>query len=190
MRLAVRSIVEAIAPFGPEEEAHRRDVLAWVDSGADLFRVAKPASPPKHLVSYCVLVDTIARQALLVDHRDAQLWLPTGGHVDVEEHPADAAQREIHEELGIQPEFHAALGATPLMVTVTETVGLSESHTDVSLWFAFSGRRSAELTPDAGEFVDTRWWDFDDIEHGPDTRFDPYLPRFVRKLDAAAALRR
>lgn len=188
MRQVVRSVVEAIRPFDPQEEAHRSDALSWIDSGVDICRVAKPASPPKHLVSYCVLVDAIARQALLVDHRDAQLWLPTGGHVDVGEHPADAARREMHEELGIEPDFHAAVGATPLMVTVTDTVGRSETHTDVSLWFAFSGRRATELAPDPGEFVDTRWWDFDDIDHAPGTRFDPHLPRFVRKLDAAARL--
>jgi hypothetical protein len=68
------------------------------------------------------------------------------------------------------------------MVTVTRTAGISASHTDVSLWFAFDGSTETSLSPDAGEFVDTRWWGFDDIVHTAGTRFDPHLPRFVEKL--------
>jgi len=182
MREVVRSIVSEIAPLDPEEAAHRGDVIRWLDAGSDIFRTVKPATPPKHLVSYCVLVDTGARRILLVDHRDAQRWLPTGGHVDPGEHPAEAARREIQEELGISPAFHPAIGDTPLMVTVTETAGVSESHTDVSLWFAFNGSTEAPLSPDASEFVDTRWWTFDEVAHGPGTRFDPHVPRFIDKL--------
>lgn len=73
------------------------------------------------------------------------------------------------------------------MVTVTRTAGVSASHTDVSLWFAFAGSADQPLDPDAGEFVDTRWWSFDDVVHGPETRFDPHLPRFVEKLVRATA---
>lgn len=78
----------------------------------------------------------------------AQRWLPTGGHVDPGEHPAAAAQRELREELGVEPVFLGAVGDRPLLVTVTETVGLSESHTDVSLWFAFDGSVDQLLSPD------------------------------------------
>ena len=187
MRAVVRAIVSEIAPLDPLEAEHRADALAWIDSGLDIFRSAKPATPPKHLVSYCVLVDADRRRVLLVDHRDAQRWLPTGGHIDPGEHPVAAARREMHEELGIRPDFHPAIGDVPLLVTVTDTGGLSAGHTDVSLWFAFDGSGDRSLSPDAGEFVDTRWWKFDDIAHGPETRFDPHLPRFVSKLDQAMA---
>lgn len=105
MKEIVRSIVSDIAPLDSEEADHQADVIEWIDSGSDIFRSVKPATPPKHLVSYCVLVDSDARKLLLVDHRDAQRWLPTGGHADPNEHPADAAGREIREELGINPPF-------------------------------------------------------------------------------------
>lgn len=182
MRETIRSVVEAITPLDGEESAHRDRVLDWIDSGAEIIRTAKPATPPMHLVSYCVLVDGEGGRALLVDHRDAHRWLPTGGHVEHGEHPADTAQREMLEELGIEPEFHPLVGRNPLMVTVTETAGLSARHTDVSLWFAFDGSGADRLSPDAGEFVGAQWWDFGDIEHGIDTRFDPHLPRFIAKL--------
>lgn len=169
------------------EAEHRRDVLAWIDSGVEIFRLAKPATPPKHLVSYCVLIDSDRREVLLVDHRDAQRWLPTGGHVDPGEHPAKAAARELSEELGVKPTLHPALGGEPQMVTVTETGGLSSGHTDVSLWFVFDGSTGQPIEPDAREFADVRWWPFDDIDPLGDDAFDPHFPRFLSKLTTALA---
>lgn len=184
MREAVREIVVDIEPFDELEAEHRADVLEWIDSGAEIFRREKPATPPKHLVSYCVLVDEALGRILLVDHRLAERWLPTGGHVDSGEYPATTARREIHEELGIRPEFLTAIGDRPLMVTVTDTGGRSQTHTDVSLWFAFDARTAGPLVPDQREFADIRWWDIGEIRHSADTRFDPHLPRFAAKLAA------
>ena len=42
----------------------------------------KPDVPPKHLVSYFALVDERRGKLLLVDHKLAGLWLPSGGHVE------------------------------------------------------------------------------------------------------------
>lgn len=182
VRDVVRSLVEAIAPCDPEEAEHRLDVLRWIDAGSPLFRTERPAVPPKHLVAYCVLVDADTREVLLVDHRDAERWLPTGGHVEVDEHPADAAAREIVEELGVAPRPLASIGRDPLMVTVTRTQGRSERHTDVSLWFVFDGSSDAPLVPDETEFAGTRWWRFDDVGASGEVEFDPHLPRFIDKL--------
>ncbi len=178
-------MVHGIEPMDSEEAEHRSDVLAWIDAGSPLFRTAKPATPPKHLVSYCVLADTDSERIFLVDHRDAERWLPTGGHVEPDEHPADAAAREMSEELGIRPDFLAPVGPYPLLVTVTQTTGRSVPHTDVSLWFAFDLPTVGRIHPDATEFVGSRWWDLDVVRHGDGTRFDPHLPRFVAKLRAA-----
>lgn len=187
VRDVIRGIVDEIVPCDPEEAEHRLDVLEWIDSGSPIFRTERPAVPPKHLVAYCVLVDTDERKVLLVDHRDAERWLPTGGHVEVNEHPADAATRELVEELHVTPRFHAVIGADPLMVTVSRTQGRSESHTDVSLWFVFDGSSDAVLVPDEAEFAGTRWWGFDDVRVGGRVEFDPHLPRFLDKLRARVA---
>lgn len=66
-RAAIRREVALIRPFDEQEENHRADALAWIDSGALLFRTAKPAIPPKHLVSYFAVVD--GWNILLVDHK-------------------------------------------------------------------------------------------------------------------------
>lgn len=181
-RRAVRALVACIDPFDDIEQGHRSDTLAWIDSGAPLWRTAKPATPPTHLVAYSVLIDPIKQQVLLVDHRSAGLWLPTGGHIDQEEDPAAAAGRELTEELGIEARPLPAIGAGPLMVTVATTVGGAEPHEDVSLWYGFAASVDTPLTPDPREFADVAWWPIDAVSHGLATRFDPNIPRFLAKL--------
>ncbi|MEV4702232.1 NUDIX domain-containing protein [Actinoplanes sp. NPDC049316] len=48
-----------------------------------------------------VPVDPGTGDVLLVDHRNARLWLPPGGHVEPGEAPAVTAGRELAEELGV-----------------------------------------------------------------------------------------
>lgn len=92
---------------------------------------------------------------LLVDHINAGLWLPPGGHVEPDEHPADTARRETREELGIDPVF-AEEPAQPSFITVTRTVGRDHRHVDVSLWFLLIG--TAGHAPDGGS---------DGVQRGP-----------------------
>lgn len=42
-----------------------------------------------------------ADKALLIFHKKLQLWLPAGGHVEMNELPHEAAVREVFEETGI-----------------------------------------------------------------------------------------
>lgn len=174
MRLSIHAELLAITPHDALEQAHLQDALAWVDSGVELCRLAKPATPPKHLVAYFAVVD--GEHILLVDHRNAQLWLPAGGHVEPGEHPRDTVARELHEELGLKL-THPLL--PPLMLTCSETVGLTAGHTDVSLWYVVRASRHAPMQFDAGEFHGVRWFAFDGV---PLARSDPHLGRFLDKL--------
>lgn len=174
MRQAIRNEVATITPFDALEERHRDEVLAWIDSGAPLCRTAKPATPPRHLVSYFVCVD--GGHVLLVDHKNAQLWLPSGGHVEPDEHPRDTVLREAREELHLEAEF---LFAPPLMITCTETVGLTAGHTDVSLWYVLRHDRSLPITFDVAEFNDVQWFPFAKVAL---LKSDPHMGRFLDKL--------
>lgn len=176
MRDAIRAEIMAIDPFDAMENAHRNDALAWVASGVELCRTAKPATPPRHLVSYFVVVD--GDHVLLVDHRNARLWLPTGGHVEPGEHPRDTVVRELHEELGL---IQAEPVGRPRMITCATTVGLTAGHTDVSLWYVIFANRNAPLIFDAQEFREVRWFPLDDV---PFEHSDPHMKRFVQKLRA------
>lgn len=182
MRAAIRSELEAITPLDDLEMQHLGEALAWVDSDAPLCRTAKPATPPQHLVSYFAVVD--GESILLVDHKNAGLWLPPGGHVEVGEHPRDTVSREVSEELGFTPAHEIA---APLMVTRTTTVGLTAGHIDVSLWYVVSASRNQPISYDAQEFAGVRWFE---LSEAPLDRSDPHLGRFIRKLRANQPLER
>lgn len=174
MRPQIHAELATITPLDDLERAHLADATAWVESGAELCRTAKPATPPKHLVSYFVVASDT--QVLLVDHKNAQLWLPTGGHVEPGEHPRDTVRREVREELGwalTQPVD------APLMLTIATTVGCTAGHTDVSLWYVLRGDPAQPVDHDRDEFHTVRWFPFSEV---PLPRSDPHMARFLHKL--------
>ena len=129
-----------------------------------------------------MLVDVEAKQVLLVHHKRSGLWLPSGGHVEVGEHPSDTVRREVQEELAVEADF---LLPDPLLLTITETVpetesGVSTTHTDVSLWYVLHGTHTQLLDYDTREFYTVQWFPIDDLPE-PAT-MDPHMERFVDKL--------
>jgi 8-oxo-dGTP diphosphatase len=176
MRTIIGELVPAIQPSDPLERAHVAATLAWINSGAPIYRVAKPALPPQHLVAYFALLDPVTNQLLLVDHKKAGLWLPGGGHVEPGEHPDATVQRELREELHIPARF---LLPRPLFLTVTQTVGVTAGHTDVSLWYVLRGDSRQPLQYDHTEFLQIAWFPLDRL---PLQRSDPHLERFAAKL--------
>lgn len=195
----VADLVAAMVPADDRERADQDDCRRWLAATSDIYRRAKPATPPKHLVSYLVPVDPRDGSVFLVDHRLAGLWLPPGGHVEPGEEPAVTARREAMEELGIEADFSIA-GQAPFFLTVTETVSVaglkaSESdraahraHTDVSLWYLLAGHRGMPIILDPREFGGGRWWSAAEVRSSDPAFFDPCLGRFVAKLVAFLGL--
>jgi 8-oxo-dGTP diphosphatase len=182
MRETILSLIKTIQPFDELENTHCQSAIDWIQSGAEIFRIEKPATPPRHLVSYVVLVDFNRKKILLVDHIKARLWLPTGGHVEKDEHPNATVEREAQEELNILADFKIQ---TPFFITETVTVGLTAGHMDVSLWYMLNGDSGKVLTYDPQEFNGYRWFDFEEILKTDPTKLDPHMQRFTRKLLAS-----
>ncbi len=178
VRKQVKALVEGIDPLDQIEAEHIATTVAWINAGTPLFRTQKPATPPQHLVAYFVVMDMASGQLLLTDHKDAGLWLPSGGHVEPGEHPRATVVREAQEELGIVADF---VWPDPIFLTVTQTQGQSAGHTDVSLWYLLHGDVNMELTPEPGEFHGLAWFTFDQL---PLERVEPHLARFVAKLNS------
>src|SRR5579872_5742114 len=127
IRHEIQCAINSISSFDEEEQVHISFTKKWIESGVEIFRTAKPATPDPHLVAYFLLIDASSNQVLLVDHKKAGLWLPAGGHVELNEHPKETVKREIGEELAIEAEF---MCPDPLFLTVTKTVGQTAGHTD------------------------------------------------------------
>ncbi|HEY2549537.1 MAG TPA: NUDIX hydrolase [Streptosporangiaceae bacterium] len=182
---ALPDLVAGIVPADELEQAHQAGVLAWLESTRDIYRRGKPATPPRHLVSYGVLIDPDEQSLFLVDHRLAGLWLPPGGHVEPGEDPADTVRRETREELDIEAEFSIA-GPAPVFLTVTRTAGAGR-HTDVSLWYVISGNASSPIRLDDREFAGGRWWAPAELQSADPAMFDPHLGRFLAKIRSGTA---
>jgi 8-oxo-dGTP diphosphatase len=186
MSSELKSVITAlVSDFKPADDLgleQRQDVLAWLGGTDDIFRRVKPRTPSPHLVSYFLLIDRPAASVLLCDHRLSGLWLPTGGHVEPGEHPADTARREVVEELGVTAEFDPEFGEQPFFLTMAETAGPPAlRHVDVSFWFALAGRAGQRLDPDPREFAGVRWWPTADLRAASPGQFDPHM---LRALDA------
>ncbi|WP_068467561.1 NUDIX hydrolase [Candidatus Protochlamydia phocaeensis] len=176
VRFEIQQLVSALTPLDQVEKEHIDFVLRWIESGSELFRTQKPATPATHLVSYFVVVSPEREKILLVDHKKASLWLPPGGHVEPGEHPKETVRREVKEELGIEAEF---LFDAPILLTVNQTFGNVAQHTDVSLWYVIQADPDHRFNYDQEEFHQIRWFDLSAI---PLSRTDPHLPRFIQKM--------
>ena len=179
---AILNVIESIQPFDDLEALHVQDASNWIRTTTNsIFRISKPDNPPKHLVSYFVPVDEARRSLLLIDHVKSGLWLPAGGHVEIDENPADTVVREAKEELGLDAKFGKWTDDQPLMLTVTQTVN-GNVHTDFSLWYLIKGDSQIDLDFDRREMNGYRWYTFDELlgtDIGP---LDPHTHRFVNKL--------
>lgn len=172
----INDIVSSIEPLDALEDGHIKNTLVWIKSSVPIFRIAKPNIPDKHLVSYFVLFDQDAKKILLVDHKKAGLWLPSGGHVEVNENPKTTVVRKCFEELGIAADF---LYDAPIFLTSTVTVGTTAGHTDVSLWYVLRGDHRQNYKFETNEFNTIKWFGIDEL---PYEKSDPHMHRFIKKL--------
>jgi 8-oxo-dGTP pyrophosphatase MutT (NUDIX family) len=147
----------------------------------DVTGIIKPATPlTPHLVSRVALIDPSDGSTLLVDHINAQRWVSPGGHVEPDEHPADAAHREAQEELGISPGF-ADPDRRASFITISETVAIDHGHTDISLLWFFIGHKDMPLITGPSEFTEARWWTHQEVL-ADSKSLDPHYRRFVAKI--------
>jgi 8-oxo-dGTP diphosphatase len=180
MRDEILDEVSRIEPVDEIERLHIDDVVSWIQGPSDIFRIAKPDNPPKHLVSYFVVYDPRVQKLMLIDHIKADMWLPSGGHVEINEHPRETVRREAMEELELVADF-GIIGEAPAFITVTETRG-SGTHTDVSLWYVIAGNNTVDLNYDTREMRGLRWLNFDEVLAMDEQLLDPHMKRFVRKF--------
>ena len=172
--------VKQITPYDDLEQDHIDNAISWITNDGNIFRISKPDNPPKHLVSYFVIYDKVTKKIMLIDHLKAQAWLPSGGHVEVNEDPMMTVEREAYEELMLVSKFDV-IGSQPLFITVTETKP-PHTHTDVSLWYVISGDSEAAYEFDASEMNGYKWFSIDEIMDADIKLFDPHMKRFTHKF--------
>jgi 8-oxo-dGTP diphosphatase len=189
IRKKVSDLIDQVKPFDQIEQEQITDALAWIERGEEIFKIKSPDVPPKHLVSYSVLIDSKEKKILLLNHKKALLLLPSGGHVDKDEMPLETAKRELIEELGIDPKPLLENYGIPFFLSQITTVGLTAGHVDVDLWYLFEGDSTKSVNDNSEEFnrefSGYKWLSFEEILSTPIGNFDVNMHRFVEKLEAA-----
>ena len=135
----------------------------------------------RHLTASAIVLDDHDR-VLLVHHKKVGRWLYPGGHIDPDEDPAQAAQREVLEETGIRTRVvtdrlftHPAVTThaapyTIIEMDVTDAEVGAHRHIDlVYVLRATSGHLAAQLA----EVAEVQWVSFADL---PTLDTPPELP--------------
>lgn len=189
IRKQIEDLIGQVNPHDQIEKEQIKDTLDWIRSGAEIFKIKSPDVPPKHLVSYCIVIDPKERKILLLHHRKALLLLPSGGHLDKNEMPLETAKRELIEEVGIEPKPMFQNSEIPFFVSQITTVGLTAGHIDVDLWYLFEGDSNEPINDQSEEFLREfsgyKWLGFDEILALPIEKLDMNMHRFVNKLKEA-----
>ncbi len=103
-------------------------------------------------------------------HKKLNIWLPPGGHIELDEDPNIAAAREVKEEIGVDIELignPVAVGTDPSEKELLPPKYLNRHHfneTHEHIDFIYFGRAmSGELVPEesGGE---VRWFSREEIE--------------------------
>lgn len=96
--MELREQITRYCPVNAQEEADKRHLLAWLDSGVELYSRDCAAA---HLTASAWVVSPDRKRVLMAYHRIYNSWAWTGGHADGERDLCAVARREAMEETGV-----------------------------------------------------------------------------------------
>ncbi len=106
-----------------------------------------------HLTASSCIMDAEQKHTLLIFHPKIKLWLQPGGHVEANEEPLAAAQREVDEECGLGD--LELVSHLPIDIDVHEIpAGKDRAHQHFDLRYLWKSK-SSDLNPTAE--LDCRW---------------------------------
>ncbi|MCE9643670.1 NUDIX domain-containing protein [Candidatus Parcubacteria bacterium] len=112
-------------------------------------------------------------RVLMIFHKKAQLWLPVGGHVELDEDPEETLYREVKEECGLEIELigdkrmegyptdsRRKLLPTPAYMDIHH---FNDTHRHISLAY-FARAKSDKMVLAEEEHDQIRWFTEEELE--------------------------
>jgi ADP-ribose pyrophosphatase YjhB (NUDIX family) len=130
-------------------------------------------------------------KVLLVNHPRYQLWLPIGGHIELDEDPEIALYREIKEESGLdvrilsdKPQLDAPDRKSILTPAYVDVHEAGAPHKHISfVYFAISNGGESQLS---SEHSDMRWFDAAELDEPQYSLSSPLVFYAKQALQRAA----
>ena len=115
---------------------------------------------------------------LLIDHKKLNLWLPVGGHIELDEDPEMALWREIEEESGLDKESLEILTTKPTIAdpivmplytpNYLDVHQIYDDHKHIAFIYFFRSKTDRVMLAQE-EHHEIKWFSLEEIE---DTEFN------------------
>lgn len=124
------------------------------------IRMTRDDGELTHLATFIVPIDVVTKNIFIGHHKKSNLWIPSGGHVDLGELFEEAAIREIKEELGIKIDFHTLGHPELLTITNINNTNQPRCKRHYDSWFFIKVNQDNFFVDQdcvMNEFYSTKW---------------------------------
>jgi len=111
-----------------------------------------------------------AGKVLFIKHKALGIWLPVGGHVELDEDPEQAALREAREESGLdvelkgsRPDVEMPNGRLLIVPAFLDIHDISATHRHIGMIY-FARARTDQVALATREHDDIRWLTAQDLD--------------------------
>lgn len=161
----IRTMIEKYHPQNTQEKNDRKQMLATLETASRdiLFR-----AEPNHFTVSAFVLNEKKDKVLFAFHRIYQSWAWLGGHLDGDQDPLFAIQREIQEESGLTflqncfPSI-ASLEILPVLQHIKHGK-IVAAHQHFNLSYLFIGRESDPIRPKEDENKAVAWLPLSQLE--------------------------
>jgi 8-oxo-dGTP pyrophosphatase MutT (NUDIX family) len=187
------AVVRRYIALYPEELKGLTPALATFKTGTDM---GNRKTFPLHITASAFVVDEPFTNTLLVFNRKLNKWLQPGGHLEINETPLEASQRELAEECGIYDatlvarRFHRPVPLDIDIHNIPESTSKGEpSHYHCDFRYLYVCK-FLKITPVYNDLMQTVWVNIDnDLNSRTENRLRRVASKASLILSAESTIR-
>lgn len=170
MKEKIQELLKTYLELFPEEQERQQILLKYLEHATD-EEITDWNNFNGHLVAGGFIYAKSEKKFLVLYHKDLQMYLYPGGHIDASDAtPLDAALREIKEETSLDNLTEVKLTDDPLMpfdidthiIPYNEHRNLPE-HYHFDIRYLFTTEKTENVSVDEDESSGYKWIDIDEL---------------------------